>query len=714
MAFQARHRWIIHCLQSSLGFNDEIEVEKLMTTNQIMEQLDTFFQSNGADTIFFYYQSRVESPEDSLSSSSEDQEGNHQDLGTEDFVEVRSLKSAISSHRPFSGTDDAEKQLFITSGETDPLLARAVYFIKNDPESVIDPASAEDNALSFGVLDPNALLSMETMLSQVFKPILENQTEEEWGQAERSATFEFLDGMDGFIDELQESLKSMTTGLELRKPDRKYEYLLHDDARHVYAMTDEAVMHLTSVLSDWCSQVDVYVEEQDQSRWETNGVGPHTELEYWKRRLQRLMGIMEQIKTKEFRAVIGVLTAMTKPSSASEQHGPILSVLRTWKQIDNHLTEAANEAKDNVKYLSTLDKFIEPLYSGTVQSVIDSLPALINAVKMVHTIARYYNTTERMTNLFMKISNQMIHLCKISITGGNDRPSSSSGSTTLNRDTKSLSTTTSTASLNVKNQASQYINDMDLIWNRSPESLLLDLESCLQLNETYQETYRLTKDKLLTMPKGKQFDFSETQIFGTFDLFCRRLIKLMDMFSTIKQFKKLGEYEFEGMGHLLETFDGILLELKTTGHDLLDYHSTKFDRDYVDFNGRISDLEASLQHYINQSFENITSIEQSLQLFKQFQTILQREALRNDLDSKFMIIFQNYGIDLSMVQDLYEKYRSAPPVARNLSPVAGNILWSRNLLQRIEEPMRKFEDHPNVLATRGKLNNCECCKCEQK
>ena len=65
------------------------------------------------------------------------------------------------------------------------------------------------------------------------------------------------------------------------------------------------------------------------------------------------------------------------------------------------------QAKDNVKYLATLDKFIEPLRSTNLTTVIDALPALLNSIKMVHTIARYYNTTERMTNLFVKVSNQV-------------------------------------------------------------------------------------------------------------------------------------------------------------------------------------------------------------------------------------------------------------------------------------------------------------------
>jgi hypothetical protein len=39
----------------------------------------------------------------------------------------------------------------------------------------------------------------------------------------------------------------------------------------------------------------------------------------------------------------------------------------------------------------------------------------MNSIKMIHTIARYYNTNERMTGLFVKITNQMIRNCKDNI-----------------------------------------------------------------------------------------------------------------------------------------------------------------------------------------------------------------------------------------------------------------------------------------------------------
>ena len=64
-------------------------------------------------------------------------------------------------------------------------------------------------------------------------------------------------------------------------------------------------------------------------------------------------------------------------------------------------------------------------------------------------------------------------------------------------------------------------------------------------------------------------------------------------------------------------------------------------------------------------------------------------TLQADLAAKYVNIFQNYGLDLEAVQKLYEKHKHAPPVVRNAPPVAGNIMWARQLLRRIEMPMKR-------------------------
>ena len=166
-----------------------------------------------------------------------------------------------------------------------------------------------------------------------------------------------------------------------------------------------------------------------------NNSGPRTELEFWRARMQKITSITEHLKSRECKNVFGVLHAVTRMNTehgAGKARQPVFNTLRRWKQIDIQITESFNEAKDNVKYLTTLEKFIEPLYTGTPTTIIDTLPALMNSVKMIHTIARYYNTTERMTGLLTKVTNQMITNCKQCILGeDHDAQDTANGSALL-------------------------------------------------------------------------------------------------------------------------------------------------------------------------------------------------------------------------------------------------------------------------------------------
>ena len=540
------------------------------------------------------------------------------------------------------GTDPT---LQLTSGDTDRITGKAVYFIRQNPKGVSEKTIDAD--VTVGEVLTGALESYKALVTDLFLPILKEQGN--WGKSTEENTQDFLTGTARFGGTLNEAVNSLQGGIELKKPDKKYGDLeLKPQVFNKAAQDSETADHFELVLEDWCAQTEKLLEEGGEgNRMDGDESGPDTELEFWRTRMSKFNSITEQLKTKECKLVLGVCM-----SARSKAH-------RQWKNIDVKVTDAANEAKDNVKYLSTLEKSLEPMYLGNPQAIIDSLPSLMNNIKMMHTIARYYNTPERMTTLFCKITNQMINNCKNFITGPGK------------------------------------------LWDQEKLALLENLKVALRLNEVYKEQYKLTRDRLLSQPKGKQFDFNEQKIFGKMDLFCKRVQKLMNMFTTIHQFSMLAEHtHIDGLEEMIKNFFEIVDDFKRKPYDLLDYTKNQFDRDCLEFNGNIKELEGALQGFINTSFESITSTEHALSLLRQFQSILQRESLKADLDDKYMVIFQNYGLDLDAVQKIYEKYKHSPPVIRNAPPVAGAILWARQLLRRIEDPMKNFSSNKSIMGTK--------------
>jgi len=540
--------------------------------------------------------------------------------------------------------------------KSDVRRGKLCYFLKNTKDdAAVDTSKAVDNTVVFGEIKGDALQALVAMFSGVFQPLLKN-CPNPFGKANKSQEDEFKQDMDKFVKDLRDAVKHLSSGVELRMPDKAYDpdTIL---AKGQSNRDGDMISHFEDLLSEWCNTI----EECLAFTGDSGDEGLMSELDFWRQKMQRLTSITEHFRTKECKMVIGYLSALTK-DSAEQKRESAFKVMMRWKQIDINLTEAANEAKNNVKYLFTLERFVEPLYNGTPTTIIETLPAMMNSIKMIHTVARYYNTTERMTNLLMKITHQMIENCKNCILAGCSSPAE--------------------------------------LWKQDPEQLVRNLEVCLKLNEAYQEQYRLTKEKLAATPKGRQFDFPENNIFGKFNHFCRRVIKLIDLFSTIHQFSAFSKNYVEGMDNCIEMFEKItsMFERKHK-NDLLQYDQDQFDRDLIEFNVKISDLEGVVQQFIDESFTNTKSIENSLLLLQRFRTVLQRESLKKDLDSKLNVIFHNYAAELQDVLRLYEKQKTKPPIPRNLPPVAGNIMWSRHLLQRIMEPMKIFEANQNVLAS---------------
>ena len=80
---------------------------------------------------------------------------------------------------------------------------------------------------------------------------------------------EFLHSLDIFNRNLQSSIRSLSGGLELRKPDSKIEQL-----GSMAAEDTALVIASMNLLHEWCRNIEQYLDDSDRSRWETPDSGP--------------------------------------------------------------------------------------------------------------------------------------------------------------------------------------------------------------------------------------------------------------------------------------------------------------------------------------------------------------------------------------------------------------------------------------------------------
>ncbi|XP_055889444.1 dynein axonemal heavy chain 8-like isoform X3 [Biomphalaria glabrata] len=128
---------------------------------------------------------------------------------------------------------------------------------------------------------------------------------------------------------------------------------------------------------------------------------------------------------------------------------------------------------------------------------------------------------------------------------------------------------------------------------------------------------------------------------------------------------------------------------------LLDVESKdkeKFDVCFNTFQSEVQSLEKFIAAYLHVIFMRKLTTQQGLDILTKFAPIASRTGLKGIISEKYVEIFSVYEKDLDEVQITYEKYKTKPILMRNAPPVAGAIFWSRQLLKRIEDPMRIFRD----------------------
>ncbi|CAH1269411.1 DNAH5 [Branchiostoma lanceolatum] len=621
----ARHDYVLETVSRSLNI-EKTEVEDAILEGTQIERMDQFFAQDGLLHLVFFYQ--------------------ESDSDKDPVEQLRLGGPPGSTNKPIP----RKPKLFITEGKDSSLNGVAVIFLRPNSTRAILPENItkEVNVTVMDTTGVGLLTAIQKLLSNIFIPTL-RVVENGWGDLGNKdgapVRLDFLNNLDAFVSVLggaQGSVEDKVVLKECETYDLKTLRGPHDYIG--VANSSDAIDKIEQCIRVWIKQIEQVLAESEQMRKEADDIGPRAELEHWKKRMSKFNHLLDQIKGHEVKSVLGCLQAAKS------------KLVATWRELDNRITDAANEAKDNVKFLYTLEKYCDPLYNSDPVGMVDAIPGLINAIRMINSYSRYYNTSEKMTSLFVKVTNQMITACKAFITN----------------------------------------KGLEDIWSQPRETLLSKLRACIRLNQEYQRCFHKTRQKLHKMPNEKQFDFSEMYIFGKFDTFVRRLDKILDMFETMNTYSRLADCKIEGMESFASRLTVLVAGMKKKPYNMLDQRKADYDQDYDEFKTNIAEIHSGIRQFMDSTFDRLTNTQRALQLLRKYERLGIPDL---DIEEKYAKILQNFGKDIEKTSKIYSQQKADPPVARDMPPIAGKISWARQLFRRMQEPMEMFQDHPTVLQT---------------
>jgi dynein heavy chain len=87
------------------------------------------------------------------------------------------------------------------------------------------------------------------------------------------------------------------------------------------------------------------------------------------------------------------------------------SYLPPFLQLKERIQQEAVAAQDNVRFLACLEGPCQQLSKATPQQIPAMLPQVLNCIRIVWSLSKFYNTPERIVSLLQKLSNEIINRC---------------------------------------------------------------------------------------------------------------------------------------------------------------------------------------------------------------------------------------------------------------------------------------------------------------
>ncbi|XP_048858906.1 dynein axonemal heavy chain 10 [Brienomyrus brachyistius] len=556
------------------------------------------------------------------------------------------------------------------------------YFLRNTRETIIEPLDINEannlmpRLLETGMLNGHSLLMLKNVLCHVCIPQLTinqlkvsgggyNQVEqlakakdlqhrseaEEFTEPKPMESYsahvirdELLNSVHKFHSHIDRTLQQVEGEIKLFIPEMD----LAQEA-DLLASMPEVVEKLEQCVINWQTQIFIVIEEQQKKK--PQAPGPMAEIDFWRERAAVLSALNEQLKMPVVRKVLDAVNLAN----------PVVMQNLELTMLD--LGKLHVEAVENVRFLSTLERHFKNLATGSnFRVVLETIPVMMNGIRMVWIISSHYNKDERLVPLMERVAWEL-----------SERVARVVSVRSIFRDRRDVA------------KAKAYDGK--------------------QVLELWKSCYMDVRAKIEMSGRDSRWEFDRKKLFERTDYMATICQDIYDILQIQEEFCNIFGPELKAVtgepkqiDEVLSRVDDLVLPMEELSFDPFSIDSaSSWKLMMQDFRTKVQTIEGVAIEFINQSFKMLRSAETAFDMLLKFKHIRSRDTINTQMMKKFNDILAQYCKEVDTISRLFEQDKDNPPLNKNQPPVAGSIYWERSLFHRIKHTIIRFLEVPEML-----------------
>lgn len=488
------------------------------------------------------------------------------------------------------------------------------------------------------------LQSLSLLLNGIYLPLLQSKqgklsADGSTKDSTNMVSFDFMNNMKKFSSQTQQTLTQLKGEVSLEIPQV-------DISDPKEASRDEQIVATIEGKLEYWTQLIRSLLEQTMGKTR-EGDGPLSEIEFWRQRAAALGTFWEQLNDDTVKQMIEVL-----------RHYDASQMLAGYEDQFQELTKMYMEAKDNVKFLETLERHFKNISRAhnSLLPISDTLPSMMRALRMVWVISRHYNTDKQMVPLLELIANEIADKVRDYLDFG---------------------------------------KTVHMIFTQ-PDRVRSKLVEGKNVLKKWKRTYEKVKAEIEESERDTQWDFEPDALFERTDYMYARCLDLIYIVDTTVKYKNFLGPEMEagtgdkrGVEDVLKDVEALLVPIKKFPN-VFDMKSERRWKILMrEFKDNVQEIEISINDFIDRSFVKIQSAEGAFKLLQDVKKIQSQDddAIKHNMQLKSLHILDRFGMEVDQIKHIFDTEKDAPPRTKNLPPTAGSIYWSNSLFERIRTPI---------------------------